>query len=99
MSQWMLHRDARYFDEPLAFRPERWTAELESALPKYAYFPFGGGPRRCIGDQFAVMEATLLLATIARSWRVDVDTEQTIDYWPSITLRPRHGLRAVLRRR
>jgi cytochrome P450 len=99
MSQWMLHRDARYFDEPLAFRPERWTPELERSIPKYAYFPFGGGPRRCIGDQFAMMEATLLLATIARRHRVDVVPDQKIAYWPSITLRPRNGMQAVVRKR
>jgi cytochrome P450 len=93
MSQWTLHRDARYFDDPLAFRPERWTPELEHGLPKYAYFPFGGGPRRCIGDQFAMMEATLILATIARRFRLVELPDQTIDYWPSITLRPRNGLR------
>lgn len=92
MSQWTLHHDARFFDEPMAFRPERWTPELERSLPKFAYFPFGGGPRRCIGDQFAMMEATLLLATIARRCRIDILADQKIEYWPSITLRPRHGL-------
>jgi cytochrome P450 len=99
MSQWTLQRDARYFDDPLEFRPDRWTAEFERALPKYAYFPFGGGPRRCIGDQFAMMEATLILATIARKYRLEVLPNHPIEYWPSITLRPRHGLRAVVRRR
>jgi cytochrome P450 len=99
MSQWTLHRDARFFDEPLAFRPERWTPELERTLPKYAYFPFGGGPRRCIGDQFAVMEATIILATIARRFRLEVVAGQKIAFWPSITLRPRNGLRVRLERR
>ena len=96
MSQWTMHRDARYFRDPLAFRPERWTPEFEQTLPKYAYFPFAAGPRRCIGDQFAMMEATLMLATMARRYRLDLVAGQSIEYWPSITLRPRHGLQMTV---
>lgn len=99
MSQWTLHRDARYFENPMKFDPDRWTPEFESALPKFAYFPFGGGPRRCIGDQFAVMEAALVLATIARRYRLAVVPDHPIVYWPSITLRPRHGMRVVVHKR
>ncbi len=66
MPQWVIHRDARWFDDPLAFRPERWADGLTQRIPRYAYFPFGGGPRICIGNNFAMMEATLILATIAQ---------------------------------
>ena len=93
MSQWLLHRDPRFWAEPERFDPGRWTDELEKSLPRFAYFPFGGGQRRCIGDTFAIMEATLILATIAGRYRLEVVPEQKIAFWPSITLRPRHGMR------
>ena len=99
MSQWTMHKDPRFYDDPLAFKPDRWTPEFELDLPKYAYFPFGGGPRRCIGDQFAMMEATLILATIARRYRMKLVPGHPIVYWPSITLRPRHGVRVVIEER
>ncbi len=66
-----IHRDPRWFDDPESFRPERWADGLQEQLPRYAYFPFGGGPRICIGNNFALMEAALLLATIARKYRLD----------------------------
>ncbi|HEU5115815.1 MAG TPA: cytochrome P450, partial [Isosphaeraceae bacterium] len=72
MSQWVLHRDSRWFDDPLTFRPERWLDGLAKRLPRYAYFPFGGGPRVCIGNQFALMESVLLLSTIARRFRLEL---------------------------
>ena len=62
MPQWVVHRDPRFFDDPDSFRPERWTAEFQKQLPKFAYFPFGGGPRLCIGNTFAMMELVLVLA-------------------------------------
>ena len=63
---WTVHRDRRWFEEPEAFRPERWAGDLAQRLPRFAYFPFGGGPRQCIGNTFAQMEAVLLLASIAQ---------------------------------
>ena len=89
MSQFAVHRDERWFAEPLSFRPERW--QEPSDRPKFAYFPFGGGPRTCIGDQFAWMEGTLLLAEISRHWEFE-PLEETLDPEPLITLRPRGGL-------
>jgi cytochrome P450 len=65
MPQWVVHRDARWFDDPEVFRPERWADGLIQRIPRYAYFPFGGGPRICIGNNFALMETALILATIA----------------------------------
>ncbi|MCE9599970.1 MAG: cytochrome P450 [Spirochaetia bacterium] len=88
MSQFVVHRDAKWFTDPLAFQPERW--ESESDRPKFAYFPFGGGPRTCIGDQFAWMEGTLLLAEISRQFSFEPLTDAIPQ--PQITLRPRGGM-------
>src|SRR5439155_15947005 len=96
VSQWTMHRHPRYFPEPEAFRPERWADGLAKRLPKYAYFPFGGGPRVCIGNGFAMMEAVLLLATLGRRWRFTVEPAP-VTPWPTITLKPIPGVPAVLR--
>ena len=72
---------------------------MEKQLPRFAYFPFGGGQRRCIGDTFAIMEATLILATIAGKYRLEMHEGQTVSFWPSITLRPRHGMQMKVRSR
>jgi cytochrome P450 len=94
LAQWVVHRDPRWFDAPEQFRPERWEGDLLKRLPRFAYFPFGGGPRQCIGNNFAVMEATLLLATIALKFRVRLVPGHQVVPMPSITLRPRFGIRA-----
>jgi cytochrome P450 len=98
-SQWVAHRDPRFFPDPLAFRPERWTEEFEAGLPKLAYFPFGGGPRLCIGMGFARMEGGLLLATIGRRWRMRLVPGQRVEPHPRITLRPKNGVWVTLSRR
>ena len=87
-----MHRDPRYFDEPEAFRPDRWADGLAKRLPKFAYFPFGGGPRLCIGNAFATMEATLLLATLIQRFRFQLVPRARVVPFPSVTLRPRRGL-------
>jgi cytochrome P450 len=86
-SQYVTHRDARFWPDPERFDPERWTPEAQEGRPKFAYFPFGGGPRICIGEQFAWMEGVLLLATIARHWRLRAPATE-IGVRPMITLRP-----------
>lgn len=86
--QWMAHRDAKFFPGPRAFRPERWENDLAKSLPRFAYFPFGGGPRQCIGNAFAIMESTLLLATIASRFRLRADYAK-IEPVPAATLRPK----------
>jgi cytochrome P450 len=93
MSPWVMHRDPRYFDHPLEFRPQRWADGAASRLPRFAYFPFGGGPRVCIGNRFAMMEAVLLLACIARRFRLELDPSCRLVPFPSITLRAAHGVR------
>ena len=98
-SQWVNHHQARLFPEPFVFRPERWTPEMEAQLPKFAYFPFGGGPRLCIGESFAWMEGVLLIATLAQHWRMHPGPKQRIALQPVITLRPRYGVKMRLERR
>jgi cytochrome P450 len=96
---WAIHRDPRWFEAPEAFRPERWEGDLAKRLPRFAYFPFGGGPRQCIGQAFAQLEAVLLLATLARAFEVEVLPSPPAIAEPSVTLRPKHGLRVRLVRR
>jgi cytochrome P450 len=99
MYQWIVHRDPRFYDQPNEFLPNRWANGLAQRLPRFAYFPFGGGPRQCIGNTFAMMEAVLVLATIAQKFRVRLVPGHAVTLWPTITLRPRNGIKAVLTRR
>jgi cytochrome P450 len=99
MAQWVVHRDARWYDAPEEFRPERWETDLLKRLPRFAYFPFGGGPRQCIGNTFALMEATLILATMARKFRLRLVANHPVVPLASITLRPRHGVHVTLESR
>jgi cytochrome P450 len=96
MFQWAMQRDPRYFNEPNRFYPERWTEEFQSGLPKYAYFPFGGGPRACIGNYFAQMEVVLLLATIGQRFRFSLLHDHTVSLMPAMSLRPADGIRVKL---
>jgi cytochrome P450 len=97
--QWATHRDPRYFENPESFDPDRWTAEFNEKLPKYAYFPFGGGPRQCIGNYFAMMEIILLLATIGRRFRLWLAPDQRVEVWPAMSLRPKNGIKVVVSER
>ena len=99
MAQWVVHRDPRWYDAPEEFLPERWENDLWKRLPRFAYFPFGGGPRQCIGNAFALMEATLILATIARKFRLRLVANRPVAPLASITLRPRHGVGVILESR
>jgi cytochrome P450 len=97
--QWATHRDPRYFNNPDSFDPDRWTPEFSEKLPKYAYFPFGGGPRQCIGNYFAMMEIVLLLATIGKRFKLSLASEEVVELWPAIALRPKHGIKVVVDQR
>ena len=97
--QWASHRDARYFPRPQSFLPERWEGDLLRRLPRFAYFPFGGGPRLCIGNNFAMLEAVLVLATLVQRWRPEVAPRDVPAPQFSITLRPNGPVRARLRAR
>ncbi|CAN5434361.1 cytochrome P450 [soil metagenome] len=91
---WAIQRDSRWFASPDDFRPERWEGDFAKSLQRYAYFPFGGGKRFCIGQEFAQMEAVLILATLARDFRVGVDASVVVVPDTSVTLRPKHGVTA-----
>jgi cytochrome P450 len=93
---WVVHRDARWYAEPETFRPERWAVGAARQLPRFAYLPFGGGPRLCIGNAFAMMEAVLLLTTIAQRFRLTLVPGQTVVPTPYVTLRPEPGMRMLL---
>lgn len=93
MSQWAVHHNAKYWPEPYRFDPERFKPELLESRHKFSFFPFGGGVRQCIGDQFAWMEAVLLLATIGRKYRFTYEEKNPPRPQPLITLRPRGGLK------
>jgi len=99
ISQWVIHRDERHYDHPDVFEPNRWLEGRRHSLPRFAYMPFGGGPRVCIGQRFAMMEAALMLATIVRRFRIEWVGDRPIVPQPSITLRPRGGVRVRVTRR
>jgi cytochrome P450 len=96
--QWVTQRDARFFPDPERFDPERWRHDpiRTGKIPRFSYFPFGGGPRVCVGAGFAMMEATLLLATIAQKFRLTLAHHQSIEPLFSVTLRPKNGIRMHL---
>jgi cytochrome P450 len=99
VSQWITQRDPRYYDDPDAFRPERWLDGLEDRLPAGAYFPFGDGPRRCIGQGFALLEAAIVTATIAQKFSFRMVPGHPVIPEPLVTLRPRHGIQMTLHAR
>jgi cytochrome P450 len=99
LSPWTLHRDSRWFERPMAFEPERWDDGLSQRLPRFAYVPFGGGPRQCIGNTFALVEATLVLASIGQYFRLIPTAAAPVVPEPTITLRPKHGMLMRLERR
>jgi cytochrome P450 len=99
MMQWVVHRDGRWFEDAETFKPERWADDLARRLPRCAYFPFGDGPRICIGNNLAMTEAVLILATVAQRYRLTPAPGRPIELVPSITLRPKHGIPMVASRR
>jgi cytochrome P450 len=99
MSQFVMHRDERFYPDPLVFDPLRWTPEARESRPQFSYFPFGGGPRRCIGEGFAWMEGILLIATLRQRWRMTLVPHHPVALKPLITLRPKHGMKMTVRSR
>jgi cytochrome P450 len=99
MSPWVMHRDARFFPDPLKFDPDRWSTKGCRDLARFTYFPFGAGPRQCIGASFAMMEAVLVLATIAQRFQLSPVRGQPVEPVPSMTLRPKGGIWMELRER
>ena len=99
VSQYLLHHDARFFPDPERFDPDRWLPERLGTRPKFAYFPFGGGTRVCIGEPFAWMEGILVLATLAQRWQLERLDTTPVPMQPGITLRPATGIRMRVRAR
>ncbi|MFC6725337.1 cytochrome P450, partial [Halobium palmae] len=99
INQWVVHRDPRWYDDPMAFRPERWTPEMREELPRFAYFPFSGGPRRCIGDRFAVQEAKLVLATLYQRYHFELVSSPSLSLAAAITARPKEPVEAAVHER
>jgi len=98
MSPYAVHRDPRWFANPLDFRPERWLTE-DATRPKFGYFPFGGGARVCIGERFAWMEGVLILAALGQRWRLRLEPGHRVETHARITLRPKHGMRMIAEKR
>lgn len=96
VSQWAMHRDPRFYENPDVFHPDRWADNLLKKLPTFAYFPFGGGQRICIGKAFAMMEAVLLVATIAQKFRLTLQADHPVTPQPSLSLRPKYGMKMLL---
>lgn len=97
MSQYVMHHDSRFFTDPYKFKPERW--EERSDLPRFAFFPFGGGTRRCIGEPFAYIEAVLLMSVISQKWELTLHHGFKVEMEPFITIRPKYGLKMILKKR
>jgi len=96
MSQYLMHHDFRYFPQPERFDPERWSPQEKAKRPRFSYFPFGGGVRSCIGETFAWTEGILVIATIARRWKMQVMRGDPLVLQPLVTLRPKHGMQMRL---
>lgn len=92
-SQWAMHRDPRFFPNPEAFVPDRWTPAMRRDLPRGAYFPFADGPRVCIGNHFAMLEALLVLVAIVRRFQLELVPGERLEFAPSVTLRARRGIK------
>jgi cytochrome P450 len=92
MSPWVIHRDPRHFDSPESFRPDRWSGDLGARLPRFAYLPFGGGPRICIGNRFAMMQAKLILATLLQRFRLEGQRDRPAVPQAAMSLRAKGGV-------
>jgi len=101
MFQWLTQRDPRFFPNPERFDPERWRSDPVRAgkIPRFAYFPFGGGPRVCVGASFAMMEAALLLAMVQQQFHLELVPSHPVELFGTVTLRPKHGIRVTAHRR
>ncbi|WP_026672938.1 cytochrome P450 [Alkalihalobacterium bogoriense] len=98
LSQWAMHRHPDYFDNPHSFEPDRWEGDFEKSLPNTVYFPFGGGPRICIGNHFALTEAKIILGTIVQQFDVSLSSKEEVQIEPAITLRPKNGVKVKITR-
>ncbi|MFY9967508.1 MAG: cytochrome P450, partial [Nitrososphaeraceae archaeon] len=98
-SQYVMHHNSKYYNNPESFHPDRWTEEFKMHLPRFSYFPFGGGIRGCIGEPFAWQEGILLIATISSYWSMRLAPNERVKLEPGITLNPKNGIKMRLRAR
>jgi len=98
-SQYVMHHNSKYYDKPESFYPDRWTEEFKMHLPRFSYFPFGGGIRGCIGEPFAWQEGILLIATISSYWSLRLAPNERVKLQPGITLNPKNGIKMRLKSR
>ena len=101
MSQYLVHHDSRYFTDPEKFVPERWSSKFKTSIPRFSYFPFGGGPRSCIGEPLAWSEGIIVLANVINRWKITLDDKNITDVklQPLVTLRPKNGIRMTMSKR
>ncbi len=101
MSQYLMHHDARYFSDPEKFIPERWSLEFKTSMPRFCYFPFGGGPRSCIGEPLAWIEGIIVLANIVNNFKITLEEKDNanIELQSLVTLRPKNGIRMKISKR
>jgi cytochrome P450 len=101
MSQYLMHHDVRYFSDPEKFIPERWSSKFKASMPRFSYFPFGGGPRSCIGEPLAWVEGIIVLANVLNNWKITLEEENiaNIKPQPLVTLRPKNGIRMKISKR
>ncbi len=101
MSQYLMHHDVRYFSDPEKFIPERWSLKFKASMPRFSYFPFGGGPRSCIGEPLAWIEGIIVLANIINNWKITLEEKDiaNIELQPLVTLRPKNGIRMKISKR
>jgi cytochrome P450 len=99
LPQWVVHRSPRYYDDPETFDPDRWLPERARERPRFAFFPFGGGPRICIGKQFSLLESKLILAAIAEEFELERIDDGPLELRPSLTMHPQNPVRMRLQPR
>jgi len=99
MSQFVVHHDPRFFENPEKFDTDRWTKEMRTKFPRFAYFPFGGGPRSCVGEPFAWMEGVLIISRMAQGWNLSLAQKNKVEMLPRITLRPKNGIKMKVTKR
>ena len=101
MSQYLMHHDVRYFSDPEKFDPERWSLKFKTSMPRFSYFPFGGGPRSCIGEPLAWIEGIIVLANIINNWKITLEEKDiaNIKLHPLVTLRPKNGIKMKILKR